>query len=254
MKKLFTILSLILVCNIANAQRLIDLSATIVKPAVSAIIHSGDTISVQAVFTNVGSVAIKTIDTLYFQWGILDTSRTNVYYAYPNASQFLKLGRQKALAKNDTIQLNLKFLPLGYSYATDSLRKMCIVVGAYNLTADSVRDVNTANNLACNLVTLKMHTAAIPSVNNNTNVTKVFLFPSPAQNVANFDLDVVSTNQVTINIYDMVGRLVTTKNVGTLSAGQHSIPVNTTELLNGVYIYNVISGGEISSGKFSIAK
>jgi hypothetical protein len=254
MKKLFTILSLILVCNIANAQRQLDIAVTKITNPTGGIIHSGVPFTFKGVITNVSNATVKVSDTILYKFYVLTPSGSRLIFADPSASgYYYKLGRNKQLLKNDTMNFSYTNT-VTYAFPADSLYATCLAATVIGSTSDAAEDTVTANNIFCDTTTFKMHTSAIPSVTNGTNVTKVFLFPSPAQNVANFDLDVVSAIQVTINIYDMVGRLVTTKNVGTLSAGQHSIPVNTTELPNGVYIYNVISGTEISSGKFSIAK
>jgi len=44
------------------------------------------------------------------------------------------------------------------------------------------------------------------------------------------------------------------QNAGRLNAGKHTFTVNTDNLTNGIYMYQVMVGDEQRTGKFNIAK
>jgi Secretion system C-terminal sorting domain len=64
-------------------------------------------------------------------------------------------------------------------------------------------------------------------------------YPNPASSVTNIRLALNSTENVEIIITDMNGRTVLTKTNPTLSAGEHTIPVDVSSLSAGEYVYIV---------------
>lgn len=87
------------------------------------------------------------------------------------------------------------------------------------------------------------------SVYNHTNAHKINVFPNPANNVLNFDMNGVDARS--IQIYDMTGKLVNTIDV------RNSLEtVNVNNLSEGLYIYKIndINGATIKTNKVSIIK
>ena len=75
--------------------------------------------------------------------------------------------------------------------------------------------------------------------------------PNPAGSQATIQFNTTLKGNVYIKIYDQSGHLSATYNLGTLEAGSYSHKINTNGLLDGIYIYHIISSsGEKGSGRF----
>ena len=76
--------------------------------------------------------------------------------------------------------------------------------------------------------------------------------PNPANEVTNFNIILRNNKEVRIQIFDITGKKVDNINRAIYSKGVHSISYNTTNLTNGIYIYKVLTGNEINSGKLIV--
>ncbi len=77
------------------------------------------------------------------------------------------------------------------------------------------------------------------------------LYPNPsATGNVNVSLDLLSSQKVTIDVYDMVGKVVYNKDLGTLPAGQTVNELNVANLNSGIYMMNVTIGTESVVTKF----
>jgi hypothetical protein len=87
------------------------------------------------------------------------------------------------------------------------------------------------------------------SANEITVKSKINVFPNPANNVINFEMD--NVNARSIQIYDMTGKLVTNVDVR-----NSFVSVDLSSLSEGLYIYKIndINGATIKTDKFSIMK
>jgi len=73
-----------------------------------------------------------------------------------------------------------------------------------------------------------------------------------AGGVVNFTLN--EPGRTIITIYDISGRSVETILNSEMSAGNHSVNLNTTEMGSGVYFARVISDGSSAVGRFVVLK
>lgn len=255
MKKIFTLLTI--ACGLsfgANAQRMVDLEVTLNSPAVSSTIDSGVTFQVSAVVKNVGANQLKAGDTIVYQMllgnAVITIGGGSLFYI-PNKNGVV-------MNTNDTFQIN-RSITLNYTTptSTDQTLDFCVVAIPLQRTADSVRDNVTTNNAGCNQITLKAHFDPTTSVNQYTLVTDkstVNAYPNPASSNINLDINMNGNHNVMVNVTDITGRVVFTKDLGKLTAGNHKIPVNTESLNNGIYLYQVSFDGQVQSGKFSVVK
>ncbi len=80
-------------------------------------------------------------------------------------------------------------------------------------------------------------------------------YPNPAVNSTNIKFSLATANDVTISVSDINGRTVSTIKEINLSAGEHIVPVSTTDLAAGEYIYVVrtATGNGIAS-KMTVIK
>jgi hypothetical protein len=80
-------------------------------------------------------------------------------------------------------------------------------------------------------------------------------YPNPAINNTNIKFSLDEAADVTINVMDVTGRVVSTINKNGLNKGESIVPIETANLTNGNYIYTVSTskGGAVAS-QFTVAK
>ena len=78
------------------------------------------------------------------------------------------------------------------------------------------------------------------------------LYPNPAANstTLNYNLEVASN--VVMNIYDMNGRLISTLDKGTQSAGSHSQIIDLRSMDKGVYMIQMLTKGSVNTVKLIV--
>ena len=75
------------------------------------------------------------------------------------------------------------------------------------------------------------------------------MYPNPAQETLNIELDLVETVPVSIEISDIAGTVVTQRNYGNLS-GHLLFPIDVTQFNPGVYYSKIVAGKEVITKKF----
>jgi hypothetical protein len=79
-------------------------------------------------------------------------------------------------------------------------------------------------------------------------------YPNPFNPTTTINYQIPEKNHVSLQIYDILGNLVTTLVDQEIEPGYHSITWNASGLASGVYIYRLISGSFISSKKLILMK
>ncbi|MBI5541198.1 MAG: T9SS type A sorting domain-containing protein [Bacteroidia bacterium] len=81
--------------------------------------------------------------------------------------------------------------------------------------------------------------------NNESNKFSVSQnYPNPANGATSIKVTLTETSNVTVEITNLVGQLVSKIDKGILAAGNHSINLNTASLNSGIYFYTVTAGTE----------
>ncbi|MTI88079.1 MAG: T9SS type A sorting domain-containing protein [Balneolaceae bacterium] len=88
---------------------------------------------------------------------------------------------------------------------------------------------------------------------NNTNVT-LSNYPNPFNPTTNITFTLPERVQVTLVVYDMLGRKVATLVDEVLSAGQQTVPFDAANLSNGMYLYKLRAGGQEIVNKMTLIK
>ena len=88
---------------------------------------------------------------------------------------------------------------------------------------------------------------------NNGNITAVNLFPNPANNSFNMDINLTTGEKTDITLYNVMGQAVSTKNYD-FSPGENIINIPTDQLSSGVYMVLVSSPSGIYQTKVNIIK
>lgn len=101
--------------------------------------------------------------------------------------------------------------------------------------------------------TFKNEMAAV-SVEEISAIANVNVYPNPVNETANVVFNLTSNVDTNIEIVNILGEVVYTENLGTLTNGQHTTVVDVQGLTNGIYFLNIISEGNIVSKKINVSK
>lgn len=84
------------------------------------------------------------------------------------------------------------------------------------------------------------------------NLNSFAIYPNPTNGVANLNMNLISSNEVRYEIYDITGKRVAGERLGRLPSGavQHSFDVSN--LNAGIYIVNIVVGDEMIATKLSV--
>jgi len=78
-------------------------------------------------------------------------------------------------------------------------------------------------------------------------IANLTVAPNPATDVVNFTFDANNAATATVTIFDLAGKAVATQTVAT--SATTTVEMNTTALQAGSYIYNVVAGDKVATGK-----
>ena len=80
---------------------------------------------------------------------------------------------------------------------------------------------------------------------NSQNTVKLSQnIPNPADNTTLINYELKGENNITLEVTDIMGRVVMNINQGTQESGAHSITLNTNSLSGGMYFYTLISNND----------
>ena len=88
--------------------------------------------------------------------------------------------------------------------------------------------------------------------NSAKNVSVSSNYPNPFTGETRFDINLKSKSNVTVEVYNVLGKVVKTINAGNLNTGAHTIKIDASGLSSGVYTYTVTVGAEKLTGKMMI--
>jgi len=91
----------------------------------------------------------------------------------------------------------------------------------------------------------------IPSVV-ATGDNKVHFYPNPASESTTMQLTVVTPGKAVVNIFDLSGRLVMTKELGRVAEGSNDYTVDCSTLARGMYLVNVLVGDTKATSKLVV--
>lgn len=80
------------------------------------------------------------------------------------------------------------------------------------------------------------------------------IYPNPTANNAQFALTLGATEQTSVQVLDLTGKVVLIAFEGQLAQGEHTIDLNTKSLDAGMYIVKVTAGEFVQSTQLSITK
>jgi hypothetical protein len=78
-------------------------------------------------------------------------------------------------------------------------------------------------------------------------IANLTVAPNPASDVVNFSFEANNAATATVTLFDLTGKVVATQTVATSTVT--IVEMNTTALQAGSYIYNVVAGEKVATGK-----
>lgn len=79
-------------------------------------------------------------------------------------------------------------------------------------------------------------------------------YPNPFNPSTNISFDLPQSSNVTLEVFDMMGKRVATLVNGRVSAGSHQVTFNATNLASGIYIYRLNAGSFVQTRKLTLIK
>lgn len=80
------------------------------------------------------------------------------------------------------------------------------------------------------------------------------IFPNPAEGNATLEFALPKTENVKVQVYNVVGQLVNTVANGTYASGKHTVNINAEGMKPGVYFYTIQAGNFTQTKRFSVVK
>lgn len=126
-----------------------------------------------------------------------------------------------------------------------------------NLPSNQVWSINTSNNGTLWASTIANGIVSMADVFSSVQehseiINEVSIFPNPAKNTINFNINTTTSGKGKILIYDALGKLVTETAISNTNSLNNNYSINTSLFSKGIYYYSLIFEGEQKSGKFII--
>ncbi len=85
-------------------------------------------------------------------------------------------------------------------------------------------------------------------------IGQAILYPNPAQNEVNVGVYLNESTEVTVNIYDVTGKLVSEGFSGFMNSGENIVKLNTTDLTSGLYSTVITTGKSVKNMRLILTK
>ena len=91
----------------------------------------------------------------------------------------------------------------------------------------------------------------------NTGIDEVLLeesiavYPNPVEGVANIEFNLSENSDVVVNVYDILGKMVSTQHLGTMVPGGHITNIDFSDMNSGVYVVSIKAGNVTTSKRIT---
>ena len=87
---------------------------------------------------------------------------------------------------------------------------------------------------------------------NGNSAAQVNIYPNPANSNAQFSFNMSQNDKVSYQIYDLSGRMVTSRDLGYYTQGEHTVNFTVEGLTSGSYILRLQAGDKVNTAKFLV--
>jgi|GEM_PF-268138 len=84
--------------------------------------------------------------------------------------------------------------------------------------------------------------------------TQLSIYPNPVENQTTVSFNTANSAIAMVNVFDLNGRVLLTKNLNLISGGTHEVTMNLEQLRHGTYIMQVVVNGQSTTAKFMVVK
>jgi hypothetical protein len=113
------------------------------------------------------------------------------------------------------------------------------------LAADGTCDKLKNFGNSSDIILARMDVTTVGVQSNNSNDLFVSQnYPNPSTGTTYISLGLKKSTKVTVEVHDLVGKVVYKESKGQMTSGNHSLQLNTANWETGVYTYTVTAGGE----------
>lgn len=92
------------------------------------------------------------------------------------------------------------------------------------------------------------------SVDNTIGMTALNLFPNPTSGILNVEFDLTDAQTTQIDIFDVAGKRILSKSLGTMAAGYHMSTIDMSAMQPGVYVINFTTEQGTEARKLMLTK
>lgn len=244
MTRLSTLLLILLTSlHVVAQQRYADLKVNLLDPKQGDTIYIDDQFNISAKVINLGADTVHSSDTLGL--GLIFDGNPIMFYLNGTPVQYLPMDGYE-IAPGDSVTIGFSFtVSTGWQTGPTTF---CAEVTPINAT-DSITDTALSNNQSCANLKILEHTTSISGTNIQRNT--VVIYPNPVSDILNITFELPVHKKVALKITDMAGRVVISKEYGDMSNGKSKLSVNTNDLIQGMYLYELQLDDQHINGRFN---
>lgn len=124
--------------------------------------------------------------------------------------------------------------------------------GFYKLTNSSTQIIWEGDNNFEYKATAQFSYDELMGVDQISLDTDVTIYPNPITSNAQIEFDLIGQSEVTISIYNILGKKIQQLQDGTMTSGTQKVQINTDNLDGGIYFVNITINGNMISKKVNI--
>jgi hypothetical protein len=96
------------------------------------------------------------------------------------------------------------------------------------------------------------NTTDVVGIGESQAESTIDVYPNPMSDKARIDLSLQSGADVKVSVYNLAGQEIYSAEPGTLNAGSHSFTLDGSSWNQGIYIYKVMAGDKLFTGKLTV--
>jgi len=189
-------------------------------------------------FGFVGGLDGATNSVLYFG-NELDEMSKNPSLILQPPNKRLGLGVQ-----NTTLNVGQNIPAIGDFNGNGSLNFLFIQEKEWNFVNEPIYVYELSENLVSN----EEFSSTINSYNLSQN------YPNPFNPSTNISYSIPQTSNVSLKVYDVTGRLVSTLVNSRQASGNYNVSLNASSWASGIYFYRIVAGDYVKTRKFTLIK
>ncbi|CAN5286364.1 hypothetical protein BH09BAC5_BH09BAC5_00310 [soil metagenome] len=89
-------------------------------------------------------------------------------------------------------------------------------------------------------------------INSPTSISGIDLFPNPSNENTTIHLGIKQNENVSVEVFDITGALISADNKGLVAEGEHDFYLNTSNLSQGIYFVKVTAGSSVQTIKMLV--